>query len=510
MKQIAAIFLLAGIVQTGARAADVELKPNITDVTVYTLGAGVTHNLNVDLKPGQNTLLIRGVSQFVSESSIQINRDDITVINAKLIKKLTPREVQNLMDEKESCTMQLQALNAIIKSEKLEAQGIAEIVEYYDSKSRVLRHRLLDIDEKLKEDQQNPGEAYPKVLVINASNVNGSIQLKYVVGSAAWVTSHEILVPDSNSKMKLRYIARVMNRTGEDWNNVNLSLSLSSPFDKNGEIPEMQPVYLGGYPSYENDYEEQQQTQDILNTENLKALKIEGVEYETFDAPAYTDLLKIEQRVTVPANGGIYSFEVFTKELNNSYVWYAFPGIEKHPFLIARVADWNTLPIVDGEAKVYLKGASIGESYISIAGFPDTLEIPIAQNQEVLVERTEIGNESVSKTTGNKVRETSAFSNAVKSNSGLPLTVRVFDQIPVSQSNHQEVTANEQSGGELEDETGFITWDIALKERQETKDFKLSYTVEYTKGKVSFGRGRSQAFSANYSYVSDKRVRAKF
>ncbi len=506
------LLLSSGFILAEASAAEIELKSNIKNVTVYSLGAGVTHELDVDLQTGQNTLLIRGVSQYIQESSIQLNNEAVTVINTKLIKKLTPVEIQTLMDEKESCERQVQALNAILTSDKLEAQGISEIVEYYDTKIRSLKQRLRDIGEKLAEDQKNTGEAYLKVLVSSTTPIAGTLQLKYIVGSAAWVTCYEILVPDFTSKMKLRYIAKVMNKTGEDWSNVNLSLSLNSPFDKTDGIPRMSPMELNsrGYSSNDDSYKS---AESIIEEENLKSLMIDGMEYESFEAPAYTDLMIIEDKVSVPANGGIYSFEVFTKEMNNTYIWYSFPSIERYPYLMARISDWNTLPIVDGVVKVYLKGASIGESYISVNGFPDTLEVPIGQNQEILVERTEVSNENTEDEGVNKVRLNYSFSYVVKSNSGLPLTVRVFDQVPVSQSKDLEVTVNEKGGGTMEDETGFVTWDFDLKERQEKKEFKLAYTIVYSKDKVSFNHGRSSSFYQSrykYMYGKSRKVRAKF
>lgn len=488
-----------------ALAKDIELKGNISNVIVYSLGAEVTHDLSVEIMPGQNTLIVRGVSPFTLKESIQIPDKDVTVINASVIKKLTDNELLELKDKKESYEKQIEALefNLSHTGEPRSATNLKALIEYYDWKIIEIKKNIRTIDNTIKEDAKNTGEPYLKILVSTSKKVNQKISLKYIVGSAAWVPEYEVFVPEVNQNLKLKYIAKIMNKTGEDWNNVNVQLSLNSPFDKTGEIPKLSPIFLG---SSSRTYEQEQIQQNNENLQQLDQLKIKGVEYVEYDAPAYTELLKIEGEKSIPANGGIYSYDVFYKELNTHYTWYSFPGLEEDTYLIGQVTDWDTLPLIDSDVRIYLRGINIGDSRISLEGFPDTLDIPIGKNKEVIVQRTPIGNETFTKENNNKIKETIAYNYIVKNTKYDEIHLQIFDQVPVSQRNKIEVEILEQSGSKYDEETGILTWEYDKLTKKEPSEFKLAYEVEFDKSR------RSYYSKKNYFMNKQKvrKVRAKF
>jgi len=495
------IFLLFGT----SVFSQIELNANIKKVTVFSLGAEVTHVQSVKLTSGQNTLILKDVSPHISEGTIQIPDEEITVINSSLIKKLSNAAVLELKDEIDSYRKQIGALDKGMEniSTSFPPSDFGSFLSLYDTRIRALKKSLRLAEESLKKDEAHSGVTYLEILVSTQQSVTKKIELKYVVGSAAWVPKYEIFVPSISENLKLKYIAKIMNKTGEDWNDVELTLSLNSPFDKAGKIPSMDPIF------YSYSGSSQKKTINGRDSRALEQLKIEGVEYIEYDAPPYTELITVEGRKTIPANGGIYSYDVFTKSMATSYTWYAYPGKEEHPFLIGRIAGWDSLPLIDGEVKVFLNGTNIGDSYISLEGLPDTLDIPIGQNQEILVERVIIGNENFRKESGNKVKTTYSYGYKIKSNTTQKINLKVFDQIPISQSNHIDVTMIDHSTGKYNDESGLVTWNFVLEPKEEIKNTKLSYSVEYNKSKVSSSFYR-QSYSSMGKRGSVRKVRAKF
>lgn len=501
------VVILLSVLMFGSVNAQVELEPNIKKVTVFSLGAEVTHEFNIKIGTGQNVLVLKDVSPHLVKGTIQIPSEDVTVINSTLVKKLSDPEVMRLRDEINSYEKQLAALDKSLTNDAniMTADNFSRLLNIYDERTRSLKEQLREAKRVLKKDETHSGVTYLEILVSTQKPVNQKITLKYVVGSAAWVPEYEVFVPSINEDLKLKYIAKIMNKTGEDWNNVDLTLSLNSPFDKAGEMPKMEPIYYNSSRYNENDDQEG----DFSKSQRLEELKIEGVEYIEYDAPPYTDLIKVGNKKSIPANGGIYSYDVFTTSLKTKYAWYAYPSREEHPFLVGQVVNWDTLPLIDGEIKVFLNGTNIGDSYLSLDGLPDTLDIPIGQNQEVLVEREVIGNETFKKESGNKVRMTYAYSYKIKSNTSNDVRLRVFDQVPVSQSSNIEVTMINHSTGTYDDEQGLVTWNFDLDPKAEIKNTKLSYSVEYNRNKVS-----NSFYRQNYSWVQKKgtqrKVRAKF
>ncbi len=501
------VFISLLFIQVFVHAKTIVLQPNIEKVTVFSIGAEVTHNLALDLPAGQNAIKLMNVSPFALSNSVLIGDEDLTVINATLVKKLTTEEIIAYNDQKESFQKQITALNNSLEnaSKNGTASNLQALLEYYDFKVLELKKKIRSVESLLKKDEDNNGDAYLEVLVSSSKSLKKNITLKYVNGSAAWVPEYEIYVSDITQDLKLKYIAKIMNRTGEDWDNVEIQLSLNSPFDKTGIIPKITPVNIWGIPI--GNYNEQANN-EFDTSFNDDQLKIEGIEYETYNAPSSTQLLKVEGKKSVPANGGIYKYDVFNKALPTNYIWYAFPGLEESTYLIGQITNWADLSIADGNATIYYNGINIGDSYISIAGLPDTLDIPIGQNKEVIVERKIIASETFTKETNSKKKETVSFSYTIKTNRKEDVQVRIFDQIPVSQNNKTKVDLIEKSNAIHIQETGEITWNYTINNATTLKKNKLIYTFEFDKSRSS-----NSFYSQSYGYFQKKsvrKVRAKF
>ncbi len=494
---------------------DFEAKSNIKKVTVFSLGATVTHEIDVSLPEGQSNIILKNVSSYAIENSIQLLDEDITLINVKLIKKFSKEEVQRLKDEKDSYLFQLEATEKLLlnSNQFKVVNDFKELLSYYDTKVTSFKSRIRKIESDLEKDSLNTLEPYFIFIVSTNNSIKKKLRLKYVTGSAAWVPEYEVFVDDLSKDIKLKYIAKIMNKTGEDWNDVEVELSFNSPFDKTSSIPKVEPFYLGGK---SQDYGQENSFLPFpYESNDLDILKISGVEYEEFNAPSTTELLQIEGINSIPSNGGIYKYDVFSKTLETIYMWYSFPSIEENPYLVARVINWNKLPIADGDAKIYYQGNNIGDSYISIEGLPDTLDIPIGQNKEVIVQRNPIGNKTFTKESNNKVKETIYYDYVIKSNRNESVKVKIFDQIPVSQSNRAKVSLLEKSNAVYNDENGILVWQIDELTKNKEQSKTLGFEVEYEKNYRSslFGSSnKSNFYSQNYSFIggSSKKVRAKF
>lgn len=503
----AIIFIAVCMSCVFSNAQDVLLKPNVTDVLVYSIGAQVSHSLDLELLPGQHTIKLEGVSGKTVASSCQFSNRDLTIINAKLVRRLNEEEKTQLKDKKEASLKQIEILNKNFENfDAQSASALDNILNFYESKITQLKKEIRQIDVTLAADNDFDGKIYLELLVSTSKKISAKTNLKYVVGGVAWAPKYELNVGAYTDPLEISYIAQIINKSGEDWSNVNAKLSLNSPFDKTGQIPVMDPIYLGG--SRQEEEEELEQ--------GLDELKIEGLEYEEYDAPAFSGLIEINEKVSIPSNGGIYAYQVFEEKLNTEYVYFSFPSIEENPYLVARVTNWKNLPLLDGKAVVYKDGNDIGESYLSIAGLPDTLDIPIGQNKEVLVNKvvnSDIANQKIS---GNKVKTTYAYDYTFSSNNKNKLKLYIFEQVPVSLTKYAEVDILEKSDAKYEENIGFLTWEVSSKEINQNKKISFSYTVEFEGSRRSiFTSNRSSFYRQNYSWMQSKserkrNVRAKF
>ncbi len=70
------------------------------------------------------------------------------------------------------------------------------------------------------------------------------LALEYAVRGARWVPGYELRMPRSLDSGTLRMRASVLQRTGEDWNNVKLSLS-TADLHRRADVPELKALRIG-------------------------------------------------------------------------------------------------------------------------------------------------------------------------------------------------------------------------------------------------------------------------
>ena len=61
--------------------------------------------------------------------------------------------------------------------------------------------------------------------------------------------------------------------------------------------------------------------------------------------------------------------------------------------------------------------------------------------------------------------------------------MNLSDQFPISQTKEIEVTLSDSGDAEVDNETGFLKWNVKLKPG-ESKKYRFSYQVKYPKDKV--------------------------
>jgi uncharacterized protein (TIGR02231 family) len=70
-----------------------------------------------------------------------------------------------------------------------------------------------------------------------------TMEVEYFVGGTGWQPAYDLRTAKDLSKVELAYRARIWQRTGEDWNDVEVNLSTARP-QKGAQGPELSPVWL--------------------------------------------------------------------------------------------------------------------------------------------------------------------------------------------------------------------------------------------------------------------------
>jgi uncharacterized protein (TIGR02231 family) len=283
------------------------VESKITDVTLFLSGAQVTHEAEVSLKAGENVLRFSDLTVNLDPNSIQVEGNkDFTIINVRhainyLADQSTNPKVKAVMDSLENAQFRLlekQSLRSVYSQERemlnanrsikgsdavLVTEDLSEMVDFFRSRLREIEYKLLELNQDEKKLNQeisrlqnhlnqlnarkntNPSEIFVTVAVDKA--VNSKLRLNYLAYSAGWIPTYDLRSDDINQPIEMVYKAKVYQATGNDWENVNMTLSTGNP-TVGGQSPILNPWFLYLYnPQPRVQYDSKQKEPEYSNKE---------------------------------------------------------------------------------------------------------------------------------------------------------------------------------------------------------------------------------------------------
>ena len=484
-------------------AAEIDMNTKVESVTIYHSGALVKRTASNELKPGINELVFKNLSSKIVLNSLKINNKEVTILNKSIISKLSKEELKQLLDQKDALIKQL----TLIESKYSEVGFISKVEDlekmtnFYASKVLETKKELRRVEEKIEEAKQlediqlkNEDAAILKLIVSVDGKLNGSLKIQYVCGGIGWSPAYEVIVGNSADKtIEVKYLAKAMSQTGEDWDNITIKLSSSFPLESPTQLPKPQNPWVlegGGY----NTQSPNQLTEQQYGSQQ-QIDKLEGVEYQEIRIPSFLKLRTLKDSYSIKSNSTVFTFPIQTVTLPTQYYYYGFPSIDPEVYLVAQVTGWDTLGFIDGIANITFGGNDVGKSIIKFSESKDTLLLPVGKDNSVFMKRSEIADQKYFKVTnfGKKRKTTLAYRFELKNNNSFPIQFKLFDQVPISQTKSAAVEMEKTSMGDLDDKTGDITWLLDLKPGQ-IEDKELIFTIDMNSDYNYYKGGKQASF----------------
>ncbi len=191
-------------------------------------------------------------------------------------------------------------------------------------------------------------------------------------------------------------------------------------------------------------------------------------------------VFEVELPYSIKSTGQRLTVDLKKHDLDANYKYYSIPKIDTDAFLIAELTDWNQYNLLEGEANLFFEGTFVGQTILNPDAFGDTLDISLGRDKSIAISREPLEEFAKRKLIGGNKVERRAYQIKVMNQKNHPVNLTVFDQIPIPVINSISVSLEEKSGGDLNEETGEISWKMNLKPK-EIQDKKLAYQVKYPK-----------------------------
>ncbi|ASU33296.1 DUF4139 domain-containing protein [Mucilaginibacter xinganensis] len=517
----AAVFFIA----IAAKADEGQkVTSKVQKVVVFLKGAQVTRTAMVNVSAGTTDLVFDNISQNIDPQSIQVHANgEFTILSvkhemnylsngdakskqlqelrtqAKLIRDRI--DMQNNMLSIYQSEETVIAKNQFVKAENttLDVLKLKQALDFQTERLTSLKQKeqaannqvnalnteLQKYDSQIAEVNNSQNTVTSNIIVTVSSKavLQSTFAVTYVIGNASWYPSYDIRAKNVNSPLTIVYKANVLQRSGEDWKNVKLTLSTGSPTG-NGIKPELNPYYLNIFKRENNDLK----TASYSNASLAEVVVTEGYGTRRETMPVAVNMVEAQTSVefnidnpySVTDDGKPCQVEINQVNINATYQYYTAPKISTDVFLTAQVTDLNKYNLLSGDANVFFEGTYIGKSRIDMRAMSDTLNLSLGNDKGILVKRTLEKNLTQNQILGSNKKETKSWLIEVKNRKNQKINLLVEDQVPISQNSAIEVEVQESGGVKPDALTGKVSWNFLLNS-QEDKKTQLRYMVKYPK-----------------------------
>lgn len=298
--------------------------------------------------------------------------------------------------------------------------------------------------------------------VSNAAASTVTLQLSYMVDDAAWSVETDASLNSAAKTASVRLFANVSQQTGEDWADVPLTLSTTTP-STNIHNNKPRPIYMNLMDPQEIRLRAQSlQRQESAPSYDMEEVVVTGSK-QRFNNTSFDAEFIIDQPVTLASDGSEQRFLVSMATANTAVVLRATPRQSRTAYVYAD-AELDGFPYLTRPAVSLTRdGTFVGNGQWPDLQPKSPLELPFGSTDRVKIETitlpSEDGGSGVFRKRVNK-EERQQF--RITNNNSIAVTIEVFDRIPTSRHEDLEVErlsgSTEPTANDVGGQPGVMMW----------------------------------------------------
>ncbi len=560
------------LTNSSVHAVEVLTKSAVTKVTVFPSGAQIVRTAKIDLAAGDQIIVLQDLPERLIPSSLRVEgageksfeigsvdskRIYVNVKNKQGVLDKNERQklediIERLSDENTLLTSRINAaqtqrrlmerltdLPGRSPGRPFDKQGgdsgagmfsveswgqifdligarmsvADDLILQYRKEQRKKTKDIAKLKKRLSEQPAKKERQMEVRVAVHASEqMSGSLKIKYQVREASWRPFYDARLATGEKGVKpmlsLTRRAGIRQWSGEDWSNVKLSLSTTSP-QKGSQAPVLVPKRLDllsnipvaakPAPGYLADKvrgrgrgmaRTEMMSQDtaaaplapVVELKKRRMMARErraSVKQYTFQA-----VFGIPGLISILPTGDEKKVAISSDKLEPSLKIRAVPKVNSTAFLYAKFThDKKATPLLPGSVALYRDGTFAGNGSMPLINAGDEYELGFGADEAVKVVRAEIkrtkGKAGVfTKSKTDEQRYTIKITNLHQT----AIDMEVIDQIPYSVNENVVVrllpSSTTPSRQNIKDKRGILAWDFKLGEGQE-KLINLDYTITW-------------------------------
>lgn len=523
-------------------AAAAGLASSIGAVTVYQDRAVVTRAASSDLAAGEHELVLEKLPASLQENSLQVSAKssgqatllDVRVRDAfqadtanERVKQLEDQirkiegqqaalddEAAVLDNQRELVAMMqrgatepakdgprptldelkaIQALSADTLSRTL--AGLRRVAEQRDDLERQLSAAQGELGQLQGQLNRRTKTVTLRVNLARAGKLD--LNVSYAVSGARWTPAYDARLRPADRSVDLGYFGVIRQNTGEDWNNVKLTLSTARPalgggapklnpwiIDVAAPPPPMPAPVAAAAPAMRPEPRARQSPKaayaEAAAGDMAPVLEEAKVSTAEVQSEATSASFQIRTPATLPSDNSTQRVAIASAKLPATLQYQSTPALREAAFLTALANNNTEYPFLAGTLNTFLDDAFVAASSMKSVMPGEKMELALGADDGISIKR-QLVNRFTESTgfSGNGKRVTYEYKITVKNNKATKEQVTFKDRLPISRNEKIEVKLLSPAERDIKrEDDGVLVWNWEM-EPGKSRDAVLKFSVDY-------------------------------
>jgi uncharacterized protein (TIGR02231 family) len=525
------------LVQPATRVAASEIHADspIVAVTVFPDRVQVTRRLDVALPQGQSTLVVSGLPASLFPDSVRVDGEaggTVVIASVETRRQFSEdtvqqeerrlrHEIEALGDQSReqadriaASRVQLDFIASIgrempksaseeivrgaMDPEKwrqawsLLGAGAAEIYEQIhkaEIEQRTIARRIEQKNRELGQigtGRKTTVEARIKVEAAQPSEAG--LRLSYQLNGASWRPLYDARLDTESEKIALAQIGEVRQRTGENWSDVELTLSTARPA-LSARLPELETWFVdvaevmpatAGFADRKILAQTEVAEKDVLTPSAMEKAEPKAAAVVSSEFAAE---YRIAGAVDIPSDGEPRKFPIAERSMDARLAVQSVPKVSPLAYLYGDIEFAGDEPLLPGPVSIFKDGAFVGGGVVEMLRPGEAFKLSFGIDDRVRIDyRLETGERSREGLINKNRRIERHYIVDVANHHGRPIDITVLDQLPVPMDERIDVEllkgSTRPTEQDVEDRKGVLAWTYTY-EANEERAIRFGYALSH-------------------------------
>jgi len=399
-----------------------------------------------------------------------------------------------------------------------------------------LKEQLALLQRKRKELTSKAGKTIRQAVIFLSKTTDqpAAVRLNYLVDSANWSPAYNVRLGAAGKKASVEYLAEVNQTSGEDWSDVQLTLSTVTPA-MNARSPLLVPLWIAlrgapkKGPSKVSAAQSYAQRQILLTSGQYGQLGLWNVavagksqeeagwhinrlaaENQRMELNVNVDAVsagawalrsaqeglavsyRLPGKMNLTSRSDRQLIQIAKLELPAATYYQAIPLLSSYVYHVAEVENTSALPLLEGRYSSYIGGEFVGRGRLRLVARGQKAIIGFGVDTQLRCSR-ELSEKSDRVSWGSRI-QSFRYKLRLQNYKDKPVSVRLLDRIPATKGEDLRVTLGRMKDALSTDRVylrdhrprGILRWEITVPARAAgatARDVTYTFEMKYAKDK---------------------------